>query len=108
MDGESGDSMSESTDSDKSSCSDDSDRWNQKVCGEVTQEDEDDDENSDEENDQLVNEQPKLDDENLGPNVKLDHKELEDFMKRKKLTGYDIERTEIRTTYQIQKIKAGL
>ena len=51
MDGESGDSMSES-DSDKSSCSDDSDRWNQKVCGEVTQEDEDED-NSDEENDQL-------------------------------------------------------
>lgn len=56
MDGESGDSMSESSDSDKSSCSDDSDRWNQKVCGEVTQEDDDGDDNSDEENDQLVNE----------------------------------------------------
>ena len=72
------------------------------------EEDDDDDDNSDEENDQLVNEQPKLDDESLGPNVKLDHRELEDFIKRKKLTGYDIERTEIRTIYQIQKIKAGL
>ena len=46
--------------------------------------------------------------ENLGPMVKLDHYELDEFMKRKKLTGYDIEKTEIRTIYQIQKIKAGL
>ena len=69
-----------------------------------TKEDEvggDDEDDEDNDNDQLENKTSKFDEEKVGPLFQLNHTDLKEYIKKKKLTGEDIENTQIRTIYQI-------
>lgn len=103
-DDEDQDSM-ESDDSNKSSCSSDGDRWNQKEEQEEEANSPGDDDSDDGYDDKPKKQQEKIED--LGPTIKLDYQALERYMKMKKLEGHDIELTDLRTEYQIRKVRVG-